>query len=72
MVGTDQTILVSRVSTKQAEQMAGRTENNRVVNFTGDRNLIGQFVTVKITAALPNCLQGELIEPEKLENLSIG
>jgi len=72
MVGTDQIILVSRVSTKQAEQMAGRTENNRVVNFTGDKNLIGQFVTVKITSALPNSLQGELVEQEQLENSSTG
>lgn len=59
MVGTTQRILVDSVSKKQPDQIAGRTENNRVVNFTGPEDLIGEFVHVKITEALPNSLRGE-------------
>lgn len=62
MVGSVQSILVERPSKKDPEVMAGRTENNRVVNFRGDTGLIGQFVDVKITEALPNSLRGEFIE----------
>jgi tRNA-2-methylthio-N6-dimethylallyladenosine synthase len=40
--------------------MAGRTENNRVVNFDGDATLVGEFVTVRITEALTNSMRGEL------------
>ncbi len=60
MVGTVQKILVERKSKKDDGQLAGRTENNRVVNFTGNENLIGQFVDVEITEALPNSLRGKL------------
>lgn len=62
MVGSVQKILVERVSRKDAAQISGRTENNRVVNFTGPQELIGQFVHVTITEALPNSLRGELHE----------
>lgn len=61
MVGTEQHILVDSVSKKHPGQYAGRTENNRVVNFNGDADMVGQFVTVKITEALPNSLRGELV-----------
>ncbi|MCW9024720.1 MAG: tRNA (N6-isopentenyl adenosine(37)-C2)-methylthiotransferase MiaB [Gammaproteobacteria bacterium] len=61
MVGSEQTILVTRPSKKDPDFFSGRTENNRVVNFRGDASLIGQFVNVKITQALPNSLRGELI-----------
>ena len=61
MVGSVQRILVERPSRKDPHQMAGRTENNRVVNFSGDASLIGQFVDLRITEALPNSLRGELI-----------
>ena len=61
MIGTEQRILVERQSRKDVTQVAGRTENNRVVNFDGDDSLIGQFVTVRITEALPNSLRGELV-----------
>ena len=61
MVGTVQRILVERPSKKNASQMAGRTENNRVVNFDGNERLIGHFVDVKITAAFTNSLQGEFV-----------
>ena len=43
-------------------QLSGRTENNRVVNFEGNQNIIGSFVNVNITQAQPNSLQGELID----------
>ena len=61
MIGTTQRILVERLSKKDASQIAGRTENNRVVNFNGSPDLIGQFVDVTITEALPNSLRGELV-----------
>ncbi len=61
MVGTVQQVLVERISRKSERQISGRTENNRVVNFNGGTELIGQFVPVKIIAALPNSLQGELV-----------
>jgi tRNA-2-methylthio-N6-dimethylallyladenosine synthase len=63
MIDSVQRILVDRISKKDNNQVSGRTENNRVVNFTGDESLIGQFVEVKITEALPNSLRGELISP---------
>ncbi|MET0010733.1 MAG: tRNA (N6-isopentenyl adenosine(37)-C2)-methylthiotransferase MiaB, partial [Candidatus Thiodiazotropha sp. 6PLUC4] len=59
MVGTTQRILVERPAKKNPAQLAGRTENNRVVNFDGPADLIGQFVEVRITEALPNSLRGE-------------
>ena len=61
MVGTVQNVLVTRPSKKDPQQLSGRTENNRVVNFKGRNSLIGQFVSVKITAALPNSLRGEIV-----------
>ena len=62
MVGTEQQLLVSGVSKKDPGQLQGRTENNRVVNFrTMDHSLIGEFVSARITEALPNSLRGELL-----------
>lgn len=61
MIGTVQPVLVSRQAVKYQEQMSGRTENNRVVNFIGDETLIGQLVHVKINEALPNSLRGDLV-----------
>ena len=63
MVGTRQKILVDRPSRKDPNQLAGRTENNRVVNFDcNNKDLIGQFVDVEITEALPNSLRGKLCD----------
>jgi tRNA-2-methylthio-N6-dimethylallyladenosine synthase len=62
MVGTVQRVLVDRPSRKDPAQLSGRTENNRVVNFAGPAELIGQFVAVRITEALPNSLRGELVD----------
>jgi tRNA-2-methylthio-N6-dimethylallyladenosine synthase len=61
MVGTVQRVLVERPSRKDPNEFAGRTENNRVVNFVGTDELIGQFVDLRITAANPNSLRGVLL-----------
>ncbi|MCU7934220.1 MAG: tRNA (N6-isopentenyl adenosine(37)-C2)-methylthiotransferase MiaB [Candidatus Thiodiazotropha sp. (ex Dulcina madagascariensis)] len=63
MVGTTQRILVERPARKDPKQLAGRTENNRVVNFDAPFGLIGRFVDVRITEALPNSLRGEWLAP---------
>lgn len=62
MVGSEQKILVERHSTKDASMFAGRTENNRVVNFAAEADIIGKFAKVRITEAMPNSLRGEFIE----------
>ncbi|MDA7742218.1 tRNA (N6-isopentenyl adenosine(37)-C2)-methylthiotransferase MiaB [Francisellaceae bacterium] len=61
MVGSHQKILVEGRSKKSPDVLAGRTENNRTVNFIGPESLVSEFVTVKITEARPNSLIGELI-----------
>ena len=60
MTGSVQKILVEGSSRKNPRELAGRTENNRVVNFPGAAGLIGEMVDVKITRALPNSLRGEV------------
>lgn len=65
MIGTTQRVLVDRPARKDGRQLAGRTENNRVVNFDGPANLIGQFAEVAITEALPNsCVAAGIASPE--------
>jgi tRNA-2-methylthio-N6-dimethylallyladenosine synthase len=64
MVGTTQRVLVEKTSKKSASQVAGRTENNRWVNFDADASCIGQFADVVITEALPNSLRGRLVLPK--------
>jgi tRNA-2-methylthio-N6-dimethylallyladenosine synthase len=58
MVGSVQRVLVEGPSRKDPRQLAGRTESNRVVNFPGAAALVGRFVDVVITQALPNSLRG--------------
>ncbi len=60
MVGTTQRILVEGYSRKSDRELSGRTENNRVVNFVGPDDLIGQFADVEITQALNNAGKGLL------------
>ncbi|MCP3870372.1 MAG: tRNA (N6-isopentenyl adenosine(37)-C2)-methylthiotransferase MiaB [Gammaproteobacteria bacterium] len=62
MIGRVERVLVERPARKNAAQLAGRTENNRVVNFDGPSHLIGQFVDIRITEALPNSLRGVLVD----------
>jgi tRNA-2-methylthio-N6-dimethylallyladenosine synthase len=61
MVGSQQRILVEGPSKKNAAELFGRTDNNRIVNFAGPARLTGQFVDVRITAALPHSLRGEVL-----------
>lgn len=64
MVGTVQRVLVEGTSKKDANELAGRTDNNRVVNFVGNPRLINHFVDVTITSALPHSLRGEIVTRE--------
>ena len=61
MVGNVQRVLVESLSRKDANQLAGRTDNNRIVNFDGPATLINQFVQVRITDAQPYSLRGERV-----------
>jgi tRNA-2-methylthio-N6-dimethylallyladenosine synthase len=61
MVGTEQRILVDGYARRNPNQLSGRTENNRVVNFDGPENLLQHFVDVHITEALPNSLRARLV-----------
>lgn len=66
MIGTDQKILVTKIATKSPNEMAGRTENNRMVNFKTlsgqcDSSLIGKIISVRITEANRNFLSGEMV-----------
>ena len=60
MVGTVQRVLVERPAKKDARELAGRTENNRWVNFAGPSGLMDQFVDVVVTEARPHSLRGRL------------
>ena len=60
MLGTVQRVLVEGVSKKDAQELAGRTDNNRVVNFSGTCDMIGSFAMVKITRVVRHTLRGEL------------
>src|SRR5262245_4326414 len=62
MVGSVQRLLVERPAKKDANELAGKTENNRWVNFAGPKSLIGQFVDVSIVKALPQSLRGRLAQ----------
>jgi len=59
-VGTIQRILVEGPSKKDASELMGRTECNRIVNFAGNARLIGRMVDVTITEALPHSMRGEV------------
>ena len=63
MAGTVQSVLVEGPSRKNSDELCGRTENNRIVNFAGDASLTGSFVNLNITRAFSNSLRGELAEP---------
>ena len=61
MVGSVQRILIEGPAKKNADELFGRTDNNRVVNFPGQPRMIGHFAEVKITSAMPHSLRGELV-----------
>jgi tRNA-2-methylthio-N6-dimethylallyladenosine synthase len=60
MVGSIQRVLVEGMSRKNGDELCGRTDNNRMVNFAGHREKIGQFVNVTITEALSHSLRGDV------------
>ena len=60
MVGRVERVLVDGHARKNPAELSGRTANNRVVNFAGDARLVGGFVDVRITRALPHSLRGEV------------
>lgn len=64
MVGSVQRVLVEGHAKKDAAELSGRTDNNRVVNFAGNARLIGHFAEVRIVAALPHSLRGEIVTGE--------
>ncbi|HUG58959.1 MAG TPA: tRNA (N6-isopentenyl adenosine(37)-C2)-methylthiotransferase MiaB [Candidimonas sp.] len=70
MVGSVQRILVEKPSKRDPNELSGRTENNRIVNFVGQPRLIGQMVDVRIVQAMTNTLKGEIVTsaPQDLEH----
>lgn len=75
MVGTMQRVLVEGPSRKDPRELCGRTENNRVVNFAGTPELVGQLVLLHITEALPNSLRGECahhLDLNRFRSASLG
>ncbi|KJF92705.1 (dimethylallyl)adenosine tRNA methylthiotransferase [Photobacterium angustum] len=72
MLGTEQRILVEGPSRKNVMELRGRTENNRIVNFEGSADLIGQFVDVKIVDVFTNSLRGELVRTEAEMDLRVA
>ncbi|OIQ75773.1 tRNA-2-methylthio-N(6)-dimethylallyladenosine synthase [mine drainage metagenome] len=67
MVGSVQGVLVEGPSKKDASELQGRTENNRIVNFPAPARLIGRIVPVRITSALPHSLRGEVCTAEQAQ-----
>ena len=61
MVGTIQKVLVEGISKKDPNELSGRTDNFKVVNFPGNKRLIGSMIDVKIIESLNNSLRGEII-----------
>lgn len=64
MVGSIQRVLVEGHAKKNPLELAGRTDNNRIVNFAGNARLIHHFADVRITTALPHSLRGEILIAE--------
>jgi tRNA-2-methylthio-N6-dimethylallyladenosine synthase len=60
MLGSVQRVLVQRPSRRNADELAGRTENNRWVNFPGPRSLIGRFIDVEVTEVRAHSLRGRI------------
>ena len=61
MLRTVQTVLVTGTSKKDPNILSGRTENNRVVNFSGELSQVGQFLELQVTEVLPNSLRGKTL-----------
>ncbi|MFO1364305.1 MAG: tRNA (N6-isopentenyl adenosine(37)-C2)-methylthiotransferase MiaB [Burkholderiales bacterium] len=72
MVGTVQRVLVEGPSKRHPDELAGRTGNNRVVNFAGPPHLVGQFVELVVERALPHSLRGTLRGPEHAPRAAVA
>jgi tRNA-2-methylthio-N6-dimethylallyladenosine synthase len=72
MIGSVQRVLVERHARKDARELAGKTENNRWVNFAGPESLIGHFADVVITEAKPHSLRGRLEAVPTLMLAAVG
>lgn len=72
MVGSIQCVLIDKPSRKDPAQLAGRTGNNRVVNFCGAEELIGKFANIRITEAMPNSLRGEIVPDADINTSKTG
>ena len=72
MIDTEQRILVEGPSKKNPMELQGRTENNRVVNFEGTPDMIGEFVDVKVTDVFANSLRGDVVRREKDMGLRVA
>lgn len=70
MVGTTQLVLITGTAKKNSDQLSGRTENNRVVNFYSDKALIGSIMPIKIIEARANSLLGEITHSHERGNLN--
>jgi tRNA-2-methylthio-N6-dimethylallyladenosine synthase len=68
MVGTRQRVLIERPAKKNTRELAGRTANNRWVNFAGPASLINRFADVEVTAALAHSLRGRLADAAPLSS----
>ena len=66
MVGTVQTVLVEKTSTRDASEFTGRTENMRYVNFAGHPRMVGRFVDVLITEVMANSLRGRVVSTDEI------
>ncbi|RYZ07696.1 MAG: TRAM domain-containing protein, partial [Comamonadaceae bacterium] len=64
MVGSTRRVLVEGASRKDANELMGRTECNRVINFAGDARLVGQMIDVRVTRSLAYTLRGEVLTRE--------
>ena len=58
MINTEPSVVVTNLSRKNSKILCARTENNRLVMFKGDHDLVGKMVNIKITESLPNSLRG--------------
>lgn len=72
MLGTVQRVLVEGPSKKDLMELTGRTENNRIVNFEGQPNMIGKFVDVEIIDVYPNSLRGNIVRTEDNMELRVN
>ena len=68
MIGSEQQVLIDGYSRKNFRDLSGRTQNNRVINFVGTPDLIGNFANVSVLEALPNSLRGTLLSADVIES----